>query len=272
MKRQQHDQALRFSAAFHQRRRRLTSEQPGVDSIGEGTVGELGAAPGRPAASVAEPAGLPSFMVATPGPPPGLRPAEPSSVPVPAAPVAAPVARRPGLPLGTMFDPGTPVTPTAALPFVEGSASDAVQSALAHAKAVSGPKPGSAPSSLRTTAPANERLAAIARAVPFSPSAGSPAAPEPPAAPAAPSSPAATPSASDKLALSLERHASVHVELELYPGQAAAVLQRYGLGAEQYASLDAGWRARMTRDPALQDAWEEARSAYRAWLAQQRPR
>lgn len=68
--------------------------------------------------------------------------------------------------------------------------------------------------------------------------------------------------------LSVERYASLRVELALKPGERAEILRRYRLSEEQTSALDATWTYRMAREPGLMDAWELAGAQYRAWLTQ----
>ncbi len=70
------------------------------------------------------------------------------------------------------------------------------------------------------------------------------------------------------LMLSLEQHASLHVELARHPARKDAILRRYNITPEQQAVVDEGWRDRMTRDPALREAWNQAYAAYAAWFSQ----
>jgi hypothetical protein len=70
------------------------------------------------------------------------------------------------------------------------------------------------------------------------------------------------------LMLSLEQHASLHVELAQHPARKDAILQRYNITPEQQAVVDEDWRDRMTRDPALREAWHHAHAAYAAWFSQ----
>lgn len=233
IKRQQHDQGLRFSTTFHKRRQRLAAEQPNLEGIGDAPAASAAPAPPAKAPS-AESVALPSFMVAAP------------------KPAAAPIAKRPP----TL--PSVPAPAEEPLPFVERAPTAALESALAHAEKVQGPKVVKTPTPQVTTAPMNERLAALARQhLPF----GAPAAPPR-------NEPAESELPESRLPLSMEQHASLRVELEVYPDRSAAVLQRYGLRAEQWASVDAGWQARIDDDPHLRTAWEQASAQYRAWLLQ----
>jgi hypothetical protein len=71
--------------------------------------------------------------------------------------------------------------------------------------------------------------------------------------------------------LSIERYASLCVELEATPASSAQTLRRYQLSAPEWVALDAHWKARFSREPEVKAAWESARAAYRAWLAQVDP-
>ena len=65
---------------------------------------------------------------------------------------------------------------------------------------------------------------------------------------------------------SVERYASICVDLERAPWQAGETLARYRITAEQKATLDNHWRTRMSH-PETRARWDEACKAYRAWLA-----
>lgn len=259
IKRQQHDQGLRFSATFHKRRQRLSLEQPVIDAIGDAPAAPVAAAPAPVAAKpAAEAVALPSFMVASAAPKASVA-AVATGGAAPAPPVAAPP---PTVPI--------PVVRMAAeepLPFVERAPAAALESALAHAQAVQGPKV-TKPVGPGETAPMNERLAALARQhLPFgSPAAGAPPRMEAAAAPEPAESADALGPPESRLPLSMEQHASLTVELAAYPDRSAAILQRYGMRPEQWSSVNAGWLARIEDDPHLRAAWEQASAQYRAWL------
>ena len=74
----------------------------------------------------------------------------------------------------------------------------------------------------------------------------------------------------EALAQSVERYASLCVDLERAPGQAAETLARYRLTAEQKVTLDERWRAKMS-DTETRARWDEACKVYRAWLAKGSP-
>lgn len=249
MKRQQREQALRFSAAFHGRRQRLVRQHPPLDSIGDASQKADPDLPESPPPNVAtQPSGVPSFM---------LVPATPPSAPPPAS--SSPWAR--GVPI-TMPAVSPAITPAPApapsskpLPFLEGiPASAALQSAVEHAHAIQGaPSPAVVP--IGMTAPASDDISTIARKIlPFTKQ--SPSEPPP----------------SREVELTLEQHASLHVDLEMMPEQEAETLRRYGLSAKQHARLDEDWEARIALDPRLAAAWQQAIAQYRAWLSSTRAR
>ena len=66
--------------------------------------------------------------------------------------------------------------------------------------------------------------------------------------------------------LSVERYASLCVELASRPQERADILLRYRLSEDQHATLDALWTHRMAREPGLTDAWRQACALYRDWL------
>ena len=94
-----------------------------------------------------------------------------------------------------------------------------------------------------------------------------PARPQPPAAPAppAPTGPPPPPPV-----LTLQQHASLTVELELAPKNAAAIHARYGLTAGMKKAVDDHYHAELSRSPELRRAWRAARDAYRDWLTKNR--
>lgn len=83
------------------------------------------------------------------------------------------------------------------------------------------------------------------------------------------SSQQAAPQGSSALsAFTLERYASICVEFALAPTQMREIAARYGINAEQWASVDGYWRGRMTKEPEIRAAWEKACVTYRQWLLQ----
>jgi len=288
IRRNQQELALRFSAAFAKRRRRLAQDQPALEAVGDPLAkGPEPAAPGAGPPDRSARA-LPSFMSAA------SRPSAPSTRverPLPVAPVpvarlpVAPAAAPPVPPLLALDsaprvpdapDPEKPITQALPimnvtgepLPFADGVAPDvALRGAMAHADTVQGPKP-SRPPSLGSTAPSDgDRLAAIARRIlPFKADAGArDSDPGPP-----PGSPA--PSPDGVLSLTLEQHASLHVELALHPDQKTQTLRRYGLSTEHYARLDTAWQAKVALDPTLRASWEQACAQYRTWILRNKQR
>ncbi|MDI1484642.1 hypothetical protein [Polyangium sp. y55x31] len=241
LKRQQREQALRFSATFNSRRERLARLQPSVAAIGDASA-KVAEAPSEPTPPdvAAKPAGVPSFMLAAAASGPS---ATPSTATV--SPWAAPAP----IPVHT----ASPAT-TKPLPFVEGIPSTAaLQSAVEHAQVTQGAPPLA--SSIGGTLPVNEEISAIARKLlPFG---TQPSRNEPPARDSE---------------LTLEQHASLHVELDLDPEQRPEILRRYGLSAEQHARLHTTWNARMAVDPKLAAAWQQAVAQYRAWMSGTRVR
>ncbi len=67
--------------------------------------------------------------------------------------------------------------------------------------------------------------------------------------------------------LSLEQHASMSVELGLWPNRAAQILARYRLTPETKAAIDAHYRAQIAQAPELRAAWQRGYDAYYAWIA-----
>jgi hypothetical protein len=68
------------------------------------------------------------------------------------------------------------------------------------------------------------------------------------------------------LALSLEQHASLSVEVALEPARALATLARYGLTPEAKRALDEHYRAEVAKSPAVREAWERAYRTYYDWV------
>lgn len=292
--------ALEFGSFFSATRRRLKRERPELSSIGllledtTDTAAEeiptaqapaagpaLTASPGLSEA-MAPRLELPSYMLAATAPatspvaPPELAPALfAGSKPVPALPPRvseAPLDLR-----GTSMSLDLPRR--AALPFQAGGAPEQVLadviSRMTAAQGASAAEGGKQPRAhlgetvgvaalpvgkvlpfatgvtkdrgLAMTMDTGSQGHLLKTELPFS----SPAAPEP--------------------ALSIERYASLCVELAATPLNAAQALRRYQLSETEWVALDAYWKARFSREPEMQAAWERARAAYRAWLAQVDP-
>jgi len=66
--------------------------------------------------------------------------------------------------------------------------------------------------------------------------------------------------------LTLEQYASLCVELNAAPHQAAEIAGRYGLTQPQWTTVNAYWQGRMTHEPDVRAAWERACVTYRQWL------
>ena len=274
IRRNQQDVALRFSATFAKRRRRLATEQPALHAVGDAPPTHVVAA-GSPVGLVAAQVAVPSFMAAP-------RPGERASVPVPAhvAALGGAPSEPPPAPAASMEKPVTQAMPAVSpggdrLPFAGEVAADvALRAALDHAENVQGPRPAKG-AALAMTAPTEEgeRLAAIARRIlPFQPGAGGRDAQPSPTRESDPGPPPGAPAAPTEGAeLTLEQHASLHVELGLHPEQRLRILRRYGIEAAQHARLDAGWQAKIAQDPAVRSAWEAACARYRAWLLRNKP-
>jgi hypothetical protein len=232
----QREHALGFSATFQARRQRLAEEKPALAAIGQDPMilrdKRASAAP----QTAAKPSGVPSFMLAEFAPKtaegsPWSAYATPSPI---IAPAPAPAAPPP-------------------LPFAQGVAAEvALQRAVEHAQATQGAP--SATTTLGATRAIDNEISAIARqVVPFA------------AAETRPDT-ASTPDPE----LTLEQHASLHVELDMYPEAAEEILGRYGLTESQHGRLDVGWEAQMALNPKLVAVWEQAMADYRAWLASTR--
>ena len=89
------------------------------------------------------------------------------------------------------------------------------------------------------------------------------------ATPATP--PPIAPSASTQaVALTLEQHASLCVELALAPEHTAETLARYRLAPEAKALADQHFRVRMDQDPETRSAWDRAYKTYHAWVTTSR--
>lgn len=271
IRRNQQDLALRFSATLAKRRRRLAQDQPSLDAVGDAPAGPP--EPGGPAASQAAPqVALPSFMATSRAVERGgASDVAPSVAAVP-TPIAVAVTARAETSEPAGEKPITQAMPARSaagdpLPFAGGAGPEtALRAAIEHAEIVQGPRP-SRGLDLGVTAPTEaDRIAAIARRImPFQPGAGgrdSDAAPPPEGAGQGQDATGG---------LTLERHASLHVELGLHPDLAAQTLRRYGLTSEQHARLDEVWQAKIAQEPAVRASWEAACARYRAWLLRNRP-
>lgn len=237
---------LAFSAVFHQHRLRLAEDRPTIAAITD--TAQPAKKPIETPLPAASPAGVPSFMLAdavasrsSDGQSPWAAQAHSSqdraySPPIPNSP------------------PTVPMTAAAPLPFAKGvSPEAALQSAVEHALKVQGSAPVGPASDLGATVGLEENdISAIARrVVPFG-------------APLPETRPARDPE------LTLEQHAELYIELELYPEQKSAILKRYGLTVAQHARIDAGWDAQLTLNPRLATAWQQAASNHRMKLLQGR--
>ncbi len=116
------------------------------------------------------------------------------------------------------------------------------------------PSPGPKPSRSRPP-PLPPKARAAPRPVPV---------PEPPPPPSAPPSVAPPP-------MSLERHASLCLEMALDPAHSAEALARYQVSPADKARADEFYRARIAADPELRAQWNHAYSVYHAWFTS-RPR
>jgi hypothetical protein len=67
----------------------------------------------------------------------------------------------------------------------------------------------------------------------------------------------------------VERYASLCVELELHPERAGDTLRRYQVTPEGKAKLDVVYMDRMARDARVWLAFDVACKSYRTWLKQQ---
>jgi hypothetical protein len=72
--------------------------------------------------------------------------------------------------------------------------------------------------------------------------------------------------------LSMERHASLCLELALDPGHAEETLARYQVTAEDKELADRHYKAQSAADPAFRTAWNRAFETYRAWFNARRSR
>lgn len=248
MKRQQREQALRFSATFQGTRQRLARRQPLLDAIGDAHAPAPETPTAAPPAAPARPPGVPSFMLAAAAAPPPAAVSPPIAAPFLPADASADADWSGTIRLPVMPAPANPVKPT---PFVEGvPAEAALQSAVEHAGPAQEPKPRAAEAFMNATLPVDEEISAIAgRSLPFNRATTGAAAP-----------PTRDPE------LTLEQHVSLRVELSVMPERKAEILKRYGLTADQLARIDSTWDARLLLDPKLRATWEQAATRYRAWL------
>jgi hypothetical protein len=267
IRRNQQDLALRFSATFAKRRRRLAKEQPAVEAVGDARVTQMEA--GAPVASggpVTAQVAVPSFMAA-PRPADRAAAVAPTATPVPvpvvvpaqvgALGVAAP-SEPPPAPAASMEKPVTQAMPAVSqvgdrLPFAGEAAADvALKAARDHAENVQGPRPAKG-AALGMTAPTGEgeRLAAIARRIlPFQPGGGGRDAQPSPTRESDPGPPPGAPAApTEGVGLTLEQHASLHVELGLHPEQRLPILRRYGIGRSSTPGWTRDGRPRSLRIP-----------------------
>lgn len=245
-------QIFSFSALFHQHRARLLEDKPTLAALVVDQDKPLRPPPPAATTSPAKPSGVPSYMLAD------VAHAGATEVDAGASPWAA-YATPHGAPQSGVPNPPpvppTPLTgrsPTEPLPFVHGvSAEVALQSAVEYAQKVQGTtSPPPAASLGSTKAIGDNDIQAIARrVVPFGGSSVQTdvrSVPDP--------------------ELTLEQHAALYIELELYPNRKNEVLQRYGLTSSQHARLDAGWDAQLTLNPKLAAAWQQAAEKHRARL------
>ncbi|UQA57869.1 hypothetical protein [Polyangium aurulentum] len=236
LKRQQREQALRFSATFHSIRQRLARLQPLLDAVGDAPAQAPEITPASPPEAPARPSGVPSFMLAS------------AAAPLPVAVSSPPAAFSGTMNLPLQTAPSAPVKPT---PFLEGvPAEAALKSAVEHAGSAQEPKPRAPDAFMSETLPMDNEVSAIAaRTLPFDRAKSGGAAP-----------PARDPD------LTLEQHVSIRVELSVTPERKGEILRRYGLSTDQLTRIDATWDARLLLDPKLRTTWEQAAARYRAWL------
>jgi hypothetical protein len=268
--------ALEFGSFFSATRRRLKRERPALSSIGslpEGTdtAAEAAGASSAPAAepaliapaippiSMAPRVELPSYMLAATAPTTSpVVPRALASAPFPrTTPVPAPPPRINPAPLdlrGTSMSLDLPRR--AALPFQAGGAPEQVLAdVIARMTAAQGalPAEGEKPPRAHLGETVGVAPLPVGKVLPFA--AGTTKDGGLTVAPA----------------LSIERYASLCVELAATPGNAAQTLRRYQLSEPEWVALDAYWKARFSREPEARSAWESARAAYRAWLARVDP-
>ena len=255
------DLVQRYSTTFARTKRRLASLRPTVESLGplpEPDPAAAGAeplpapaldhlpAPGEPQVAVPSymsgpsPGGpvVPAYMQASPPPAPDSTASPPppdvatEAVPMPIAPRSAPRVRTLALPVAA--------PPQEQLPFkpLEGTAEEAVERALAQAVSLRAPT-ADRPAPLGATL---EPGATVGGPLPF----GRSALPIP--------------------EYTLERYASLKVELREYADRVADVLARYKLDSETAAALDDDWKRRMNADSTLRSRFLDACEKYRGWL------
>lgn len=291
--------ALEFGAFFSATRRRLKRERPALSSIGslpgdtETTAEEAPIASARvagttliappiPPESTAPRMELPSYMLAataattSPVVPPELVPAPfPQTTPVPTPPARispAPVDLR-----GTSMSLDLPRR--AALPFQAGGTPEQVLAdVIARMTAAQGALPAEGGKQPRAHLGETVGVAPlpVGKVLPFAADTtrdGGLAGTMETGSRShllKPELPFSTPSAPIP-ALSIERYASLCVELAAMPVNATQTLRRYQLSEPEWVALDTYWKARFSREPEVHAAWESARAAYRAWLAQVDP-
>lgn len=281
--------------AFARTRKRLSDEQPTVESLGP-LKSELAApapapepvpapvieaeppapavleAPIPPIAAAPE---IPSFLRADTVKP-GYRPVE--SAPVMASPavfpppqVAPPLQVAPSPPVAAPAPPpAVRVTPSG----IGGTAiGEDIQKIARQILPFGAPKPGAAPAPIKApeaaarppTPPVEHerpRLGGTAMAMDLP-------VPRREALPFAgdPKAPAGAPRPAEPPKLTMEQYASLHVDLQNPHADAAAVLRRYGLTPETKRTTDGWFSALFQRDPEKQASFHRACAAYKAWLA-----
>ncbi len=253
------DLVQRYSTTFARTKRRLASLRPTVESLGPLPEPDPMAAGAEPLPApaldhlpapvepqVAVPSYLsspsaggppvPVYMQVSPpaGPDSGASPAAPD-VPtetVPIAPRSAPRIRTMALPVAAPAPEQLPFKP------LQGTPEEAVERALAQAAPLR-PPTADKPASLGATL---EPGATVGGPLPF----GRSALPIP--------------------EYTLERYASLKVELREYADRVADVLARYKLDPETAAALDDDWKRRMNTDSTLRSRFLDACERYRGWL------
>jgi hypothetical protein len=108
----------------------------------------------------------------------------------------------------------------------------------------------------------------------FSTSGGTQDSSEAPVGPALPFAPPAPPQgpAPTIPALTLEQYASLCVELDAEQCNRLEILRKYRLSEEQTRKLQVHWRAKFVVEPKLKAQWQQACTAYEAWLLRARPK